>query len=412
MSAPAATDPAEQHGETSLRYHGWRVVAFCFAMAIFSWCFGFYGQGVYLAELRRLTGWDTAVISLASTAYYLMSSVLVVFVSDAIARFGPRFFLLFGIACFAVAGAALGWVHAVWQLYLAYLVMAFGWASMGLATISTLIGAWFHERRGLAISLALNGASLGGMIGAPLLLFASDWLGFRAASPLAALLMIVVLVPMVLAWIAPGPLPVAHASGASRSPWTRGRALRTPRFWTVSAPFALGLLAQVGFLVHLIALLTPRIGHPLAGAALSMTSAAAVVGRVGLGFFIDRIDQRLASAGCFLSQAAALAVAANARDPAVLLTCAVVFGLSVGNLITLPALIIQREFEPAAFAMLVAFVTAIAQFTYSFGPGLLGLLRDYSGGYALPVFACAALDVAAAVIVLLRGGAARQGGSE
>jgi MFS family permease len=149
--------------------------------------------------------------------------------------------------------------------------------------------------------------------------------------------------------------------------------------------------------------LTPRIGHPLAGAALSMTSAAAVVGRVGLGFFIDRIDQRIASAGCFLSQAAALAVAANARDPAVLLTCAVVFGLSVGNLITLPALIIQREFEPAAFAMLVAFVTAIAQFTYSFGPGLLGLLRDYSGGYALPVFACAALDTVAAVIVLVRG---------
>ena len=80
-----------------------------------------------------------------------------------------------------------------------------------------------------------------------------------------------------------------------------------------------------------------------------------------------------------------------------------IFGLSVGNLITLPALIIQREFEPAAFAMLVAFSTAIAQFTYSFGPGLLGLLRDYSGGYALPVFAFAALDTVAAVIVLVRG---------
>ena len=90
-----------------------------------------------------------------------------------------------------------------------------------------------------------------------------------------------------------------------------------------------------------------------------MTSAAAVIGRVGLGFFIDRLDQRVASAGCFLSQAAALAVAANAQDPAVLLTCAVIFGLSVGNLITLPPLIIQREFEPAAFDTVAAAIVLV-----------------------------------------------------
>jgi len=401
MSTPAGAGPIE-HGETSLKYRGWRVVLFCFAMAMFSWCFGFYGQGVYLAELRRLTGWDTAVIALASTAYYLLSAALVVFVSDAIARLGPRLFLLGGIACFAVSSAALGWVHAVWQLYLDYLVMSFGWAAMGLATISTLIGAWFHERRGLAISLALNGASFAGMIGAPLLLFASDWLGFRSASLLAALLMVAVLLPMVLAWIDRGPLPLARAGAAAASSWTRGRALRSLPFWTVSAPFALALLAQVGFLVHLIALLTPRIGHPLAGAAVSMTAAAAVVGRLGLGFFIDRLDQRVASAGCFLSQSAALVVIAGAQDPATLLTCSVIFGLSVGNIITLPPLIIQREFEPAAFAMLVAFSTAIAQFTYSFGPGLLGLLRDVSGDYWLPVLTCAVLDALAAGLVLVR----------
>jgi MFS family permease len=393
---------AGPHGESSLRYRGWRVVLFCFTMAIFSWCFGFYGQGVYLTELRRLTGWDIAVISLASTAYYLLSAVLVVFVSDAIAGLGPRRFLLAGIACFAVSSAAIAWVTATWQLYADYLLMSFGWASMGVATITTLIGDWFHERRGLAISLALNGASFAGVLGAPLLLFASDGLGFRNAAFIASLLMVVILVPMVLAWIEPRMQPATRATGAPRAAWTRGRALRSLPFWTVTLPFALALLAQVGFLVHLIALLTPRIGHPLAGAAVSITAAAAVVGRLGLGFFIDRLDQRLASAACFLSQAAALAVVARAHDPATLLAGAAVFGLSVGNVITLPPLIIQREFEPAAFAMLVALSTAIGQFTYAFGPGLLGLLRDFSGGYALPVFTCAVLDAVAAGVVLVR----------
>jgi MFS family permease len=404
-------EPAAPSREMSPRYFGWRVVAVCFVTAIFSWCFGFYGQGVFLAELRHLMGWQTSVISMASTIYYLFSAVLVVFVSDAIAYFGPRRFVLFGIACFGIATATLGWVDAIWQLFAVYLLMSFGWAAMGLATISTLIGDWFHERRGLALSLALNGASFAGVLGAPLLLFASDRFGFRAASAAAAALMAAILVPMTLAWIKPRPPqperrasaePSAPAASAAVSSWTRGRALRSLPFWTVTAPFALGLLAQVGFLVHQIALLTPRIGHPLAGIAVSITAISAVAGRVGLGVVIDRLDQRLVSAGCFVSQAAALIVIAGSGDPATLLICSVIFGLSVGNLITLPALIIQREFEPPAFAMLMAFSTAICQFTYAFGPGLVGLLRDFSGGYYSPIFVCAAFDIIAAGIVVIR----------
>ena len=52
--------------------------------------------------------------------------------------------------------------------------------------------------------------------------------------------------------------------------------------------------------------------------------------------------------------------------------CAV-FGLSAGNLLTLPALIIQREFEAASFGMLVGLSWAVGQFTYSFGPGVMGV---------------------------------------
>ncbi len=46
------------------------------------------------------------------------------------------------------------------------------------------------------------------------------------------------------------------------------------------------------------------------------------------------------------------------------------FGLSAGNLLTLPSLIIQREFDAASFGMLVGLSWAISQFTYAFGPGV------------------------------------------
>ena len=85
-----------------------------------------------------------------------------------------------------------------------------------------------------------------------------------------------------------------------------------------------------------------------------------------------------------------------------LLACAL-FGFSVGNLITLPALIVQREFDPRSFGVLISLITAINQVTYAFGPGVIGLLRDASGSYTLPFYGCIALQLMAAVLIMVRG---------
>ena len=79
------------------------------------------------------------------------------------------------------------------------------------------------------------------------------------------------------------------------------------------------------------------------------------------------------------------------------------FGFSVGNLITLPSLIVQREFDPRSFGVLVSLQTAIAQVTYAFGPGVVGVLRDLSGSYTLPFYCCIALELTAAVLIMIRG---------
>jgi cyanate permease len=70
---------------------------------------------------------------------------------------------------------------------------------------------------------------------------------------------------------------------------------------------------------------------------------------------------------------------------------------------TLPATIIQREFDAASFGVLIGLSWAISQFTYAFGPGVLGVVRDATGGYTAPLFICAALDLAAAALILRRG---------
>jgi predicted MFS family arabinose efflux permease len=213
--------------------------------------------------------------------------------------------------------------------------------------------------------------------------------------------MLVLLVP--LAWAvlgrrAPGAARMGHQ--AARSPG-RLDLLRRLRFWSVAAPFALGLMAQVGFLNHQLSLLAPALGPGAAALAVSCTAAAALIGRVGLGLVIDHLNLRSAAAGVFALQAAALAALALWGATGVLaayLACGV-FGLSVGNVITLPALIVQQEFPPATFTQVISLSTAVGQAMYAFGPALLAAILDTTTGYRPALTLCIALEVAAAVMV-------------
>ena len=141
--------------ESSIRYEGWRIVAVCFLVATFGWAFGFYGQSVYLAELHRLHGWPASLISTATTFFYLFGALLVIFVAETIKKFGPRNCLRGGNGRDGGRRRRHGASHlALAALSRRYVLLALGWAGTSLAMISTTLGLWFDQKRGMAISLA------------------------------------------------------------------------------------------------------------------------------------------------------------------------------------------------------------------------------------------------------------------
>jgi predicted MFS family arabinose efflux permease len=393
--------------ETSIRYDGWRIVVVCFLLATFGWGLGFYGQSVYVAELQRMHGWPASLISSGTTFFYLFGAALVAFVSEAIKAFGPRNCLVAGTFAMAAAAISIGQVREPWQLYLANAVLAFGWAGTSLGIITNVLGLWFDRKRGMAISLALNGASFGGIVGVPLLILAIGHFGFSGAMTASAVGMVAVMVPVILLSVGRPPIHSSaddvEAADAPSPTQIRAQAFRDIGFLSVSAAFALVLFAQVGFIVHLIAFLDSVVGRQQAAIAMALLTAMAVVGRVLFSFVIDRMNQRLASSLSFISQAIALLIVINVHHDYALIAACALFGFSVGNLITLPALIVQREFDRRSFGVLVSLITAINQITYAFGPGVVGLLRDLSGSYTLPFYGCIAVELTAAVLVMIRG---------
>src|ERR1700738_4694137 len=195
--------------ETSIRYDGWRIVVVCFLVATFGWGLGFYGQSVYLAELHRLHGWPASLISSGTTFFYLFGALLVAFVSEAIRSFGPRNCLLAGGGALAAAGVFICQVAATWQLYAANAMLAFGWAGTSLGIITNTLGLWFDTKRGMAISLALNGASFGGIVGVPLLVASIGSFGFSNAMIAAAVTMVALMIPTILIFVG---RPPVHSS--------------------------------------------------------------------------------------------------------------------------------------------------------------------------------------------------------
>src|SRR3954469_19204300 len=187
--------------ETSIRYDGWRIVAVCFLVATFGWAFGFYGQSVYLAELHRIHGWPTSLISTATTFFYLFGALLVAFVSEAIRAFGPRNCMLAGVLVMAVAVVLIGQVIAPWQLYAVNALLAFGWAGTSLGMITNTLGLWFDSKRGMAISLALYGARFVGIIGVRLTVATVGRFGFSDAMIAAATVMVVLLLPVIVIFV-------------------------------------------------------------------------------------------------------------------------------------------------------------------------------------------------------------------
>jgi MFS family permease len=405
-------------------FYGWNVVAATFVMALFSFGLGFYGLTVYVAMLQRLHGWSASAVSAPITVYYVIGALLTAVIGSVYERVGPRVVVTAGSVAMAGGVAALGVVTRAWHLYPVFLVMALGWGAMSGAAINVLVAPWFERRRGLAVSLAFNGATLGGVIVTPSMMYLVEVLGFARALVVAAVASIVIVGGVGIAILRRGPDVIglapdgdrvaathATATAAIDTRWRR-EALVTWRFWSVSAPFALGLAAQVGVLTHLAPLVMPVLGAGGAARAVSTTTAAAVIGRLLTGVVVDRSSCRVIAAATLALQLLGVALLAAARSTSTAYAGCVLFGLGVGNLTTLPGLILAAEWPRERFATLVGLAVAINQLTFAFGPSLVGLVRDLTSGYAAALGACAMLQAIAAVLVLLGAGERRPTTSE
>lgn len=395
-------------------FHGWKVVSAAFILAIFAWGIGFYGVGIFIATLSASHAWPVGTLSAAVTFHFLVSAGLVALLPDLHRRFGVAAITRAGALASAIGLLGWGFAPSPWWLAPAAALTGVGWALCSGAAINAMLMPWFDRRRPAALAMAYNGASVGGIAMTPFWAWLIAGWGFGPATAVVAALMLVVVWPLAGLVLdrhpaefgqhpdgeaTPRPAPAAKAA-PSRD---RAALLRDRRFIGLSAAFAIGLFAQMGLVTHLASLLAPVLGVQGAGLAISLVTVFALLGRTVTGWLLPEGEaRRRAAAATFATQVAGSAALMLAGDQAwlLLLGCAL-FGIGVGNLLSLPPLIVQAEFPPAEVGRVVALMQAINQALYALAPLGFGLMRDFASAEAAIALALA-LQVVAGALVLRR----------
>ncbi|HEY0182713.1 MAG TPA: hypothetical protein VGC09_07880 [Rhodopila sp.] len=161
------------------------------------------------------------------------------------------------------------------------------------------------------------------------------------------------------------------------------------------------MMVQIGFLTHQVTLISGSLSFSATSWITASTAGAALLGRVALVQFADRVNDRLVAA-CVLSLAALgmLALTLSAQ-PWAMVVVSLIFGFSVGNVTTLsPIIAFGGNSGRPPSAPSTVWLSCAIQLAAAAGPAVYGILHDVWGGYGLAILVAAGLDVIAAGIML------------
>jgi MFS family permease len=405
-STPIATRAAAQAlTEFDPGYYGWRVVlAACLGvMAGFGSLF-VYTFAVFVKPLGAEFAWSREAVSLGFGLAAITLGIISPLLGRWLDRFGPRRIILPCMTVFACCIASLALLRSgIWQFYATCILIGLVGNGAAHLAYSRSISTWFEKRLGTALAFVMVGAGLGAMILPVIAQSIISRSGWRAAY--ASLGAIALLLGLPLSWryvrerglVKHESAPVEH-SGMT---WQQG--LRSYAFWIIVVVLFVSSISMNGAITHLSALLTDR-GITAKDAALcaSVLGGSSLLGRIGVGWLLDRFFGARVAFLVNLSTAAGIFLLARASGFPAGCAAAALIGIGAGGEAAITPYLLTRYFGLRAFSTLYGLTWTFYAAAGAIGPVILGRAFDLTGSYvALLTVLAAALAIVAALMLIL-----------
>lgn len=371
-------------------HYGYVVAAGSAVILMIAWG-AYYSYGIFFKPLLEEFGWTRAMTSGAFSLGTILQGVVAIFVGRITDRVGARPMVICG-GILAGVGYMLMWqINSIWQLYIFYGVLTgLGMGSYFVPLVSNT-AHWFQARRGLITGFVVAGIGLGAVIVPPLASRLIDTYDWRTSFVIlgAAVLLSSVLVGML---IRPGTAkdksPGGQGAPSRPAPALPGisfaAALRTRQLWMTCGLFSCLGFSLFSTIVH-IAPHTTDIGFTAADGAsvIAVIGIASILGKIGMGYFADRVGSRPGWIFSFVVMAAVMFWMIWATDLWALYLFAAFFGVAYGGMVANESPVVAELFGLRAHGVILG--TASFAFTVgaSLGPLLAGFIYDVTLSYRI-----------------------------
>jgi MFS family permease len=398
-------EPTLSPSEFDLGYYGWRVVlAACFGvMAGFGSLF-VYTFAVFVKPLGAEFGWSREAVArgfgLAAVTLGLVSPLL----GRWIDRFGPRRIILPSMTIFGCAIGSLALLRSeLRQFYVTCFVIGLVGNGAAHLAYSRSISTWFQQRLGTALAFVMVGAGLGAMVLPVLAQTIISRSGWRAGYFSLGCLALLLGLPLSWRYVRERGLALQESAPVAHSGMTWQAGLRSLAFWIIVAVLFVSSISMNGAITHLSALLTDRGITPRDAALCASTlGGSSLLGRIGVGWLLDRFFGARVAFLVSLTTAAGIFLLARANSfPAGCLAAALI-GVGAGGEAAITPYLLTRYFGLRAFSTLYGLTWTFYAAAGAVGPVILGRAFDSTGSYtSLLVVLAVALALAAAMNLLL-----------
>jgi sugar phosphate permease len=377
-------------------FHGWIMVGAGSLMQFVQGTLLLQAFGAYFAVLRDDRRWSKTELSGAAALHQLEAALLGPVLGWFLDRFGAQWSIRIGSIVFGCGFIVLSQIDSLLAFYGAFIMTALGASLCGFFPLNVALIRWFEKKRARALATMQLGMAAGGLC-VPLVAWALATFGWRATAFASGLLVMAICLPLSFVFRSrpedygervdgPGPAIAGKAapedSDGTRD-FTAREALRTQAFWLLSLGHGFALLVVMAVNTHAITHMKEGLGYTIEAAAFVITlQTVAQLCGVATGAWIgDRMDKRLASAGCMLGHAAGLLCLAYALNAAMVVAYAIVHGFAWGLRGPLMQAIRADYFGRSAIGMILGLSFMIIVIGQVGGPMIAGILSDITGTY-------------------------------